>query len=104
MAVVPAAGRGTVVVMAVIRRASRTDAEMLLAAARDDGDVFAYDWNAELGRWFVEVQPTRYDAYHHEDARGVLALTTREVLAFIEGRWAARRVQPVHRAGDPDAR
>ena len=87
----------------VMRRASPADAEMHLSIAFSEGDIAGYE-RIEGGRWRIEVQPTRFEAYHYPDTRGVIVLTTREVMAFTEGRWAARGITPNHRAGDPDAR
>jgi hypothetical protein len=50
------------------------------------------------GKWLVQVPATRYAAYHG-DEWGEIVLSTREVLAFAEGIWAGRRINPVHRAG-----
>lgn len=83
--------------------ASRQDAWIYLSTARDAGDIGGYE---ELpgGKWLIQVPATRYAAYHGEQW-GEIALSTREVLAFAEGRWAAMRtadggrIHPVHRAG-----
>jgi hypothetical protein len=77
-------------------RASRTDAHIHLSVALDAGDIGGFE---EFGtRWLIKVPATRYAA-HHGEQWGEIVLTTREVLAFAEGRWAGRRINPVNRAG-----
>lgn len=50
-------------------------------------------------RWIIETAPTRLEHYRDNDARGTIVLSTREVMAFTEGLWAASGVRPVNRAG-----
>jgi hypothetical protein len=77
-------------------RANRLDAHVYLTIARDAGDIGGFE---EVGtRWLIKVPATRYAAFHGADW-GEIVLTTREVLAFAEGRWAGRRINPVNRAG-----
>jgi hypothetical protein len=85
----------------VAKRASRTDAWIHLSTARDAGDIGGYE---ELpgGKWLVRVPATRYAA-HHGQEWGEIILSTREVLAFAEGRWAGRQINPVNRAGGGSA-
>lgn len=88
-------------------RASKTSALNYLDNARAHGYIFAYERlepskPKEPVRWRIETQPTRYAAFNDPDATGVIVLTTREVMAFIEGVWAATRTKPVTRAGASD--
>lgn len=79
------------------KRATRTDAWVYLSTAKDDGDIGGY---RELGggKWLVQVPATRYAAFHGAKW-GEIVLSTREVLAFAEGRWAGRHINPTNRAG-----
>jgi hypothetical protein len=89
----------------VMARATASSAENYLGWALAAGHIFGYGrLDGERGervRWRIEVQPTRYAAHHDPDARGVIVLTTREVMAFVEGLWAATKTQPTTRAGAP---
>jgi hypothetical protein len=83
------------------KRATRTDAWVYLSTAKDAGDIGGY---RELGggKWLVQVPATRYAAFHGAKW-GEIVLSTREVLAFAEGRWAGRRINPTNRAGGGSA-
>jgi hypothetical protein len=69
----------------------------ILSAARDNGDIGGFD-DLGGGRWRIEVPATRYAAYHGEQW-GSIVLRTREALAWAEGYWSGRRVNPTTRAG-----
>lgn len=64
--------------------------------------IFDFEKLEDNGRvyWRIETTPTHYDAYHDRHARGEIILTSREVLAFIEGCWAVAKINPTTRAGD----
>lgn len=84
-----------------MKKASPQAARWALEAARADGDVLSFErLPGSPVRFRLEVRPTRLAHYQDSDSRGVLVLTSREVFAFVEGRWAARRIYPTRRAGD----
>jgi hypothetical protein len=80
------------------RRASAQEASWYLDAARAMGWIQGYE-RLDDGRWLIEVPGTRREVYNDPDARGAIALTSREVYAFVEGCWAGSGTNPTTRAG-----
>lgn len=78
---------------------SPNDAEIHLSTAKSMGHIFSYKRvSGKPVKFLIETVPTRYNHYHDSEARGQIVLTTREVMAFIEGLYAATRLRP---ARDP---
>lgn len=85
---------------------SPNDAEIHLMTAKNMGHIF--NWKRLSRRvqvvdgkpkskpvqFLIETVPTRYDHYHNPEARGQIVLTTREVMAFVEGLYAGSRLRP----------
>lgn len=83
-------------------RVSHSTAHMYLHMAEREGWIYSFRRKKmPNGRtyYLIEVPSTHYANYHDPSLRGVIALTAREVLAFIEGCWAARGIHPTNRAG-----
>lgn len=84
-------------------RATVSSCYNYLYSAKREGIISDFEKKRVKGKvmWLVKgLPPTRFDAYHHPGERyGELLLTGREVLVFTEGWWAARGINPTHRAG-----
>jgi hypothetical protein len=82
--------------------ASPTDARNYLDFATASGYIQGFEKIEQPGKtlWKIKTLPTRYNTYHKLMDYESIVLTTREVMAFIEGVWAAAKIHPVHRAGD----
>lgn len=77
------------------KKFSPNDAEIHLGTAKRMGHIFSYKRvSGKPVKFLIETVPTRYDHYHDPEARGQIVLTTREVMAFIEGIYAATRLRP----------
>jgi hypothetical protein len=82
--------------------ASPTDAHNYLDFCKASGYIQGFEKVQEPGKtlWKIQVWPTRYNTYHKLMDYETIVLTTREVMAFIEGVWAAAKIHPTTRAGD----
>lgn len=88
------------------RKFSPNDAELHLSTVQRMGHIYSFKRVrrrvvesggkavAQPVKFAIETVPTRYDHYHDPEARGTIILTTREVMAFIEGIYAATRLVP----------
>ena len=84
------------------QRASHSEADNYLGFAKAAGYIHDYERLENTGRvmWKIETIPTRYNTYHKVMDSEPIVLTTREVMAFIEGVWAGAKIHPTRRAGD----
>jgi hypothetical protein len=89
-------------VFARSNRANPSDIEGTLWWYKREGHIQDFE-KVKVGgslRWKVTVQKTRYQNYHHPDApHPTILLTSREMLAFIEGLWVGMGHEPTTRAG-----
>jgi hypothetical protein len=85
-------------------RASHSQARDYLDWAQAAGHIKGYERiefpTGNRTGWKIKVLPTRYDTYHKTMDNDVIVLTSREVMAFIEGVWAGAGIHPTTRAGD----
>jgi hypothetical protein len=83
-----------------VKYASRTSAHNYLMWAKTEGYIRDFKQiHSQKGlRWVIDVPPTRYNAYNNIE-QGQIVLSTREVMAFMEGLWTGAKINPVSRAG-----
>lgn len=84
-------------------RAHHSEADAYLRWAINENYIQGYERLENMGRvrWKIETIPTRYNTFHKVMDSEPIVLTTREVMAFIEGLWAGAKIHPTRRAGDP---
>jgi hypothetical protein len=72
-----------------------------LSHAKSEGIISDFIRSDQPGRvfWVIDVPGTHYAEHFESGSKGQIVLTTREVMAFIEGTWAALKINPVNRAG-----
>ena len=84
---------------------SPSDVYNYLYFAKGRGFINSYERLKIKNRvmWKIETISTRYDK-HHGIEWATIVLTSREACAFIEGTYAASKVNPTTRAGADRAR
>jgi hypothetical protein len=87
-------------------RATHSDAHNYLYFAKREGVIKDFR-KVKVGnktKYAITVPATRFAIYHDPEAVGEIVLGPREILAFTEGWWAAKGMNPTNRAGAPSYR